>query len=107
MDHIALLAKSCNQVTILLFHNSDAFMADQIKNQLIATHIILHIKFHIPNHIHSIFSSINHHNIEVLCVRTSLAFTVVIILTSTVDILTAKQIIAGEKIIPTKFQIVK
>ena len=106
-DHIAVLAKDSSHVTTLLFHNSDAFTAVQIKNQLIATHITLHTNFHIFNHNQAIFNFINHHNMYESSVIIPCMFTALITLTSTVDILTAKQTIAGEKIIPIKFQTVK
>jgi hypothetical protein len=105
MDHIADLANFSNHLTFS--HNADAFTADQIKNQLIATHITLHINFHKLTHADAIFSSINHQNKVVVLAIIPSEFTVLIILTKTVDILTAKQIIAGEKIIPIKFETVK
>ncbi|MBQ5944962.1 hypothetical protein IJL65_00725 [bacterium] len=64
---------------------------------------MLHIKFHILTHAQAIFSVINHQNKDLLSATISWAFIVLKILTNTVDILTAKQIIAGEKIIPIKF----
>ena len=82
-------------------------MADRIKNQLIATHITLHINFHKSTRSQPRFSSINHHNTDVFSVIICSAVTVFIILTSTVDILTAKQITAGENIIQIRFSIVR
>jgi hypothetical protein len=107
IDHNVVVAKVLILFIKSLFHNADASIAVQIKNQLIATHITLQINFHIPTQNHAISISINHQSIFVVSAIIFSAFTVLIILTNTVDILTAKQTIAGEIIIPTKLLIVK
>ena len=69
-----------------------------------AIHIIDTIIFQISTHIHAISIVTIHHKIDGT-VSTFCQFSVVIILTKTVDKLTAKHITTGEKIIGIRFQI--
>jgi hypothetical protein len=88
-------------------HNFDIPIAARTKNRVAAIHNTETINFHklIVNHHTSIL--INHHNISCFAVSMLSKFSPEIIVTKTVEILIAKQIIAGAKIIGSKFSTFK
>jgi hypothetical protein len=103
IDHNPDLAKLSIVVINSDSHSFDDLTAAQTKNHVIATHITAIISFHthIDNQAISILMS--HHRIHSSFVSIWLVFIFSIIVTSTVDILMAKHMIAGVKIIQIRF----
>jgi len=98
-DHKEVLANFFTLVIIPLFHNLEDCTAIHTKNQDIATHATQTIS--LANHTlyHVKFILISHNTSNLSVNKVSSKFILSIILTSTVDILTAKHITTGEKMI--------
>ena len=101
IDHRVSSAKFLSLPTIQFFsHNFESPTAAQTKNHVTAIQNIDIIKFHTPTASPPIFTLIIHHNISFRPDHSdSSNHRLPIIVTKTVDKLTAKQITAGEKII--------
>jgi hypothetical protein len=103
IDHNVVFAKSSNDLTTFdSFHIAEVFTAAHTRNRVIAIHKTDIIILQIFTHIQAKFNSTNHPNIGVFSISPN-SGKLLINLTNTVDILIAKHIIAGEKIIPIKF----
>jgi hypothetical protein len=108
IDHNVDLANSSKPLTISeSFHIADDFTAAHTKNRVIAIHITETNIFHKLIHTHAKLKFTNHHNIGLLIESIISQFSAAITLTNTVDILIAKHIIAGEKIIQIKLSTFK
>ena len=99
-DNIASFAIHFKLFTICVFHNFDASTAVQTRNHVIAIQITDTINFQIHTENPSILSFITQPKISVIPSPFIVSqLRVDIFLTNTVDMLTAKHTIAGEKII--------
>ena len=103
IDHNALVAKFLTPWTIPDFHNFELSTAAHTRNQVTAIQRTEIINF--QNHIDNpqISNSTNQPKISFFAIAILLKFNPEIIVTKTVDILIAKQTIAGDKIIGIKF----
>ena len=102
-DHNAVFVRFSIHFTKPLSHNLEDLIAAHDKNQVIAIPITEHTSFQMLTHNQATSKDISHHKISCFHVSTLVRFIALIILTRTVDILTAKQIIAGENIIGIRF----
>jgi hypothetical protein len=99
IDHKVVSAKPFKLLTILELHSLDPdSTAARTKNRVIAIQRRDTINFQIDTVNHQIFNFISHHKISDFTLSIESTFTHDNIVTKTVEILIAKQIIAGEKI---------
>ena len=107
IDHKEVSANVFNDVINLDSHNFVYHTAVQTKNRVTAIQITEIISFHKSIANHQTSNLISHHNISCFAASIPFKFNPDIISTKTVDMLIAKQIIAGAKIIGSNFLIVK
>ena len=103
IDHNAFVANDLSDEIIFDSHIFVVSIAAHTINQVIATHNTETISFINGKLNQPMFNFISHHKISLPPVAISSLLNHIIIVTNTDDILIAKQIIAGEKIIGIRF----